>query len=266
MLTKSFFATIFIMYCVICLLLFIFQRHFIYAPSKYIANFSDYNLKDFKEITLSTKDNHKIIGWYKNAKNSKPTIVFFHGNAGNISHRIYKLLAFTNDSGYGLLGVDYRGYGGSKGKPTERGLYNDGRAAIDYLKLQNIPEDEMIFYGESLGTAVAVKMATEYKPKLLVLEAPFTSAVNLGNEGIFRLFPITLLLKDKFNSLAAINKINSPVLIAHGKSDGIINVSHGQQLYKAANTKKQLVLYEGKGHNNIDPFEVLHQIMSFNYL
>ena len=232
MLIKNFFVVSFIIYCIVCLLLFIFQRHFIYFPSKYIVDFSDYKLSKFKEITLSTKDNHKIIGWYKNAESSKPTIVFFHGNAGNISHRIYKFLAFTNDSGYGLLGIDYRGYGKSKGRPTEEGLYNDGRAAIDYLKLQNIPENKMIFYGESLGTAVAVKMATEYRPELIVLEAPFTSITNVGSEGLLRIFPIGLLLKDKFDSLTAITKVNSPILIVHGKMDTVINVSHSKKLYQ----------------------------------
>ncbi len=262
---KNFFVTTFTIYFIICLLLFIFQRHFIFLPMKWTEDFSGYSLKNSDEVILTTTDNEKIISWYKKSKSNDLTIVFFHGNAGNLIHRIEKLTIFNNFSAYGLLAIDYRGYGKSSGKPSEIGFYQDARAAINFLKKQGIAESNMIFYGESIGSAVAIKMATEYSPRFIVLEAPFTSIKDIANEGIFRFFPVSLLLQDNFPSINLIKEIKSPILIVHGIKDTIIPLSHSYKLYQKITTEnKKLLLYEELGHNNMDPNKIIRDIVQFN--
>lgn len=259
---KKFFFYSATIYIVICLLLFVFQRHLIYLPIKSTENFLSYNLNKFSEITLITTDNHKINAWYKNAISNEPTILFFHGNAGNLSHRINKFIEFTENSNYGLFAIDYRGYGKSTGIPSEKGFYIDAQTAIDYLKnVKGIESKDIILYGESIGSGVAVKMATLYNVRSVILEAPFTSIKDVANEGIFKFFPLSLMLNEKFPSIDRIGHVLSPILIIHGTEDKVIAPMHSNKLFKKIrHNRKRIIFYENVGHNNINPQRVINDI------
>jgi len=194
---KSLVIVVAVAYLAICLLMFIFQKSFVYFPDKSLKAFSKYRLQGFKEINLTTSDGKRIVSWYKPPIRKSPTIVFFHGNSGNLSYRIQKFIALTDKTGYGLLAVDYRGYGRSDGSPSEKGIYLDAESAIDYLLKNGAKEKDIVLYGESLGTGVAIQTALKYKAlKAVILEAPFTSLPALGQKE-YRFLPVKLLALER---------------------------------------------------------------------
>lgn len=202
-------------------------------------------------VSVTTKDGLEIKSWYSAAEEGKPTIVFFHGNANSIEARGPKSLPLVR-AGYGLLLAEYRGYGGNPGKPTEEGLYMDARAQIDWLiKEHEIKPENLILYGESLGSGVAVQMASEYEAKALILDVPFSSALDVAKSNFFFIPFLDVLMKDKFLSDQKIGKINIPVLIGVGERDGVVPARFGKKLYAAANEPKTLKAYENAGHMGI---------------
>lgn len=253
-----------LVYVAICVLLFVFQRRFIYYPMQDIEPFEHYSLAGFEEVSLKTKDGVEIFAWYrKPAAKNIPVILLFHGNGGNLSHRLGKILTFANYKNYGIMAIDYRGYGRSAGKPSEQGLYKDGRAALDYLNTQGVSKDKIILYGESLGTAVATKMAEERGARMLVLEAPFISAVKAGQDA-FPLFPVRLLLSDRYDTISIIPSLKMPILIIYGEYDQVIKPRHSHELYDRVTSKKRIIEYEGKGHNDLDPELIIKEIVEFD--
>jgi len=162
-------------------------------------------------VTYTTTDNIKLTNWYIPPKDGKPVIVLFHGNAGNISYRAFKQQYFSQ-RGYGFLLAEYRGYSNNPGSPSEQGFYNDGRAAMAWLMNdRKIPENQIIVYGESIGSGTASEMAIEYKGiKALVLEAPFTSAENEAGDVYPWLRPFTYLTLDKFDNIAKAPSFRCP--------------------------------------------------------
>lgn len=235
--------------------LYIFQRDILYLPQKNMANPEVYGLKNAKFVELTTFDNVKIYAWYVAPRTNEPVMVYFHGNAGNLADRSEKLKKFLNH-GMGMLAISFRGYGPSEGTPTEEGLYNDGRAAINYLLDNKINEHDIFVYGESLGSGVAVQMAYEYKNlRSVVLEAPYTSIANRAQE-LYPYIPVKLLLKDQFNSLKKIKKVHVPLLIFHGYRDEVMPINHGRILLMEANQPKQARLFENIGHTDFDPDEI----------
>jgi fermentation-respiration switch protein FrsA (DUF1100 family) len=181
-------------------------------------------------------------------KNGK-IIVLFQGNGGNISHRDAKAAKFTGE-GYGVLLCGYRGYGQNPGKPTEEGIYRDARAALKWLEKQGYNIGQMVFYGESLGSGVAVQMAVEFQPKHVILEAPFSSAADVAKKHYFYL-PVDLMMKDRYDSHAKIKNMKASLLIIHGVYDGVIPISQGRKLFEAANHPKEFIAIENAGHNNL---------------
>lgn len=180
-----------------------------------------------------------------------PVIVYFHGNAGNIGTRLGRARKYLG-KGYGVALVEYRGYGGNPGVPSEKNLYEDARAAIDAIRDKGVPLRQMVLYGESLGSGVAVQMATE-KPqvKALVLEAPYTSIVDVAAQRYWFL-PIRSFVKEKFDSAKKIGAVKMPVLIMHGTNDGVIPYEMGQALFKKVTSPdKVFVSIKGARHNNL---------------
>ena len=238
---------IFIIYLFFSIILFFFQDKFIFFPDKYIyATPEDINL-DYQDVYLTTEDNTKIHGWYIPHENSEFAMIFFHGNAGNISHRL-ETLEIMHQLGLTVLIIDYRGYGKSKGKISEEGLYLDGLAAWDYLcKLKDFDECKIILHGRSLGGGVATQLALEKNPAALILESAFTSIPEMGKD-VYPIFPVKLLAKFQFNSKKKISEINCPKLLIHSKDDEIIPFKHGKELFKAAIEPKQFFELSG-GHN-----------------
>ena len=160
----------------------------------------------------------------------KKTLVFFHGNAGDLRNRIYKL-NLIKDFDINFLIVAYRGFSGNKGKPTEIGLYEDARSTLDWLVKQGVKEDKIILYGESLGTGVSVEVAQNKKFAGIILESPFTSMVDAGKFYYFYL-PVSLLLKDRYETVKKLKNINIPILVMHGKKDKIVPFHMGKKFLK----------------------------------
>lgn len=232
-------------YCLSLIALYFFQRNILYRPDIIKPELH----ADYKEVFLLAKDGIKILSWYAKAAAGKQTIIYFHGNAGTIADRVERLHPFIQ-AGYGVMLVSYRGYAGNPGVPTEQGLYNDARAGFYYLQQQDISLDNIIIFGESLGTGVAVQMAMEYPTKVLVLLSPYTSIIDIG-QARYPIFPVKLLLKDKYNSMAKINNIMQDVILLHGKKDKVIPFEYGRALFDAYQGNKEILVGEEAEHANI---------------
>ena len=250
------------LYVMLVICMTVFQRQFAYAPAQEDPSPGTYGAAHMQEVTYTNAAGIELEGWYKAPeRKGAPVIVFFHGNAGHLGTRAYKSVPYT-DAGYGFLFAGYRGYSGNSGKPTEQGLYQDARAALDWVRERH-RENPLIYYGESLGTAVAVHTATQYKsPAAIILEAPFTNAVDVGRYRYFFL-PVDWLLWDRYDSLAKILELQSPLLVYHGTEDTIIPFEMGQALFVAAPEPKTLIRIEDAGHNDIFSANVAGKVIAF---
>lgn len=245
---------ILVIYGVIVLTLFLAQRRLVFQPSV-ITNYPmDSNIIGVKTVDIHTADDLTLQSWYHPPEPDYPVIVYFHGNAGNLMDRAARYRMFM-EKGFGLFALSYRGYGGNPGAPSELGLYEDARAALHYVREQGIPNEKIILYGESLGTGVAIQMATEFEPGMLVLEAPFTSVADRGQE-LYPIIPVKLLIKDRFDSLSKIDEIKVPLLLFHGEKDAVIPVAQGRTLFEAANEPKKGVFFKDNGHTDFDIAEI----------
>lgn len=232
------------------------QRHFIYFPATNTPDRIESFAEDMEDVTISTQDGVQLHAWYKAPADNKPVILYLPGNAGNRGYRV-RLARFFMDAGYGILLLDYRGYGGNPGKPDEMGLYADGRAGIQFLKTQSAP---IVIYGESLGTAVAVQMAMEFPICALILQSPLTSMTAVSRYW----YPwLPVYLKDRYNSLQKIKDIHRPLLILHGEQDHIIPLQQGLELYKEAHKPKEMLIFPKKGHNDLWDEEFAKKVMAF---
>ena len=253
---------IFVIYISLLALIFIFQRSLMYFPVKEKISKSFYKNTKLKIIDISTSDGLILKSLYKKSEtNINKTILVFHGNAGHIGHRVSKFKPFM-DKGYGLLLLEYRGYGENKGKPTKLGLYRDGEAAINYLINQKIKSKNIIVYGESLGTAIATKLSTNYSFNMTILEAPFTSVADVAQKRYW-IFPAKYLVLDNFDNLGIIEKIKSPLLLLHGYKDYVINIAFGKKVFEAALKPKKALFVQNAGHNNLFEFNLVNKILNF---
>ena len=228
-----------IFYIFLLIIVFLFQRNLLYHPS--VDNYLKDNLaaepSEIEKVTIITADKIDLTGWFYNKDIEKfKTIVFFHGNAGSLQNRTYKLNHFKNLN-VNFLIIAWRGFSGNKGKPNEMGLYEDAKSAIRWLNTKGIQDKNIILYGESLGTAVAIEIAQDKKYAGVVLESPFTSMVNMGKK-YYPFFPVSFLLKDKFESYKKIKKIFIRILVMHGKVDRIVPYEMGKKIYELANRPK----------------------------
>ena len=202
----------------------------------------------YESVKLVTKDNVQLDGWFVPSHKTRGVILFFHGNAGNISHRLDSLILF-HQLGLSTLIFDYRGYGRSQGKPSEQGTYLDAEAAWEYLtKDRNFQPEKIILFGRSLGAAVASHLATIYSPGGLILESCFTSVPDIASD-VYPFLPARLLSQFEYNALENLENISCPVLIVHSPNDEIIPYKHGRALYEAAREPKHFLELRG-GHND----------------
>jgi fermentation-respiration switch protein FrsA (DUF1100 family) len=213
-------------------------------------------------INVTTDDGQALTGWYIAGEPAKPTILHFHGNVGNIEWRYVKVMHYVN-AGYPVLLAGYRGYGGNSGTPNEQGLYEDARAYIKWLKSEKqLNENQIILYGESLGSGVATQMANEINEAALILEAPFTRLPDVAAQTYFFL-PVHLLMTEKFHNIDKIATIQSPLFIVHGERDLVTYAKQAQALYNAAEEPKELLLIPEAGHNNLYDYNAPLQIIDF---
>ena len=225
-----------IIYSLVLTLTYIFQRNLLYHPAE--NNYSgDQLLVDIEKVKIRTSDNIELMSWYHNKDfNKYKTILYFHGNAGSLENRIHKINHFK-DINVNFLIFAWRGFSGNKGQPTEKGLYEDARSAIQWLKLKGIHEENIILYGESLGTGVAVEIGQNKNFSGIILESPFTSMIDAGKDK-YPFLPVKFLLKDKYENNKKIKNIKSPILVMHGKVDKIVPFHMGKKIYELANEPK----------------------------
>jgi len=241
---------------------YLFQRNLIYMPDRTRPEPAQFGVPEMRPVTLETDDGLRLLAWWRPPlRIGAPVLIHFHGNAGHIGYRGGKIRAYL-DEGWGVLLTTWRGYSGNPGNPTEAGLYADAGAALDLLAGQGIAPGQMVLYGESLGSGPAVEMATRIAAGALVLEAPFTSLPDAGT-GHYPIFPVRLLSRDRFDNLAKIATVKSPLLVIHGERDRVIPTSHGRRLLAAANQPKLGEFPAQAGHNNLYDFHVARTVIAF---
>ena len=235
-----------IAYFSLLFIIFIFQQNLLYHPEE--NNYFGDELKvKIEKVKIETSDNLELLGWFheKDLSNFK-TIVFFHGNAGTLDNRIHKINHFK-DMNINFLIISWRGFSGNLGKPSEKGLYDDGVSAINWLKRKGLKDSDIVLYGESLGTGIATHIAQNRKFAGVILESPFTSMVDAA-KNVYPYFPIRFLLKDKYESDKKIKDLNSPILIMHGEADKLVPFWMGKKMYELANGPKYSYFTEKDNH------------------
>ena len=248
-------------YLVINLFIYFYQRNLLYNPSEnnYLNDKINFN---YKEIFIETDKNIKLKSWFINKDLKKfKTLVFFHGNAGNLLNRVHKINEL-NKLDINILLISWRGFSGNKGKPSEKNLYYDAKQTIDWLKAQGLNNKNIILYGESLGTGVVTELASKNNFGGVILESPFTSMVDTAKI-YYPYLPVNLLLKDRYDSKSKINYIKSPILIMHGKMDNIVPQQMGLELFEKANNPKYSYFPEDDDHMMNYNEQLLNKIKLF---
>ena len=258
---SGWFVTLAAVYLIFIGSLGLMQKSLMYFPDPLRFVPSEWALDELKPLQVTAEDGLTTTSWYRPAKkHDKFTIVFFQGNEGHLGYRNYKVRPWL-EAGYGVLMVGYRGFS-NPGRPSEEGLYDDSRAAIDALRKQGLPDKAFVFYGESMGTGVATQMATEYEASALILESPYTSVPDVGMDR-YPMVPVRLLLTDQYDSLSKIKDVHMPLLLLHGEEDDVVPIKFGKQLFAAANEPKQAVYIPDAGHLNVYNLHVQQVILNF---
>ncbi len=206
---------------------------------------------DYENVHLETEDGARIHGWYVAPQEANgPVLLWAHGNAGNLSHRAENIAFIQKELGAGVFLFDYRGYGKSEGRPSEEGLYADGRAAYAWLT-GRMPHERVFLFGRSIGAAVVVRLAVEGKrARGLILESPFENIIAMGKK-LFPFLPVGWFISQKFDNASMIPEVEMPLLILHGDRDGIVPHAQGKRLYEAARAPhKRFFTIRGAGHND----------------
>lgn len=237
-------------YGAFCLVLFLTQAKLIFYPDipsrQLAASPADIGLA-YESVTLTTGDDVRIHGWFVPAPGAKGTLLFFHGNAGNISHRLDSLQIF-HDLGLSCLIIDYRGYGRSEGAVSEQGTYLDAEAAWNYLaETRKIPAREIIVFGRSLGAAIAAYTASRHRPGALILESAFTSVPDMGAR-LYPFLPVRLLSRFSYDNRRALRSVACPLLVIHSRNDRTIPYENGRLLYDGYRGSKRFLEIQGE-HN-----------------
>jgi hypothetical protein len=235
-------------YGIVAVAAFIAQRKLMYFPDSTRVPPSSFALTGVEERVLKTPDGETIITWYGPAAADRPTLLYFHGNAGNLanrSERVRKYLA----RGIGVFILSYRGYSGSTGRPSEPNNVADAKLAYKALIAEGVAPDDIILYGESLGSGVAVQVAAEKPVGGIILDAPYTSIVDVA-AGAYPFFPVRPFLFDRYETLKHLSALSAPLLVIHGEEDEVIPVAMGRAVYAAAKAPKEIVTFPGAGHSD----------------
>ena len=241
-----------LLYLALLAALVVMQRRLMYFPAGPAGTASSHGLLEADTLTLRTADGESIQAWYRPPADGRPLYVFFHGNGGTLAIRVPWLRLLSSD-GSGFLAIDYRGYGGSTGHPTEAGLLLDGEAAYAEARRLGYDPRRIIIIGESLGSGVAVATAARHPVGALVLDSAFTSTVDIA-AAEYWMFPVRLLMKDTFESAARIAGVAAPKLFLHRSGDPIIGVAFGRALFALARPPKTFIEVPGDGHMTLwDP-------------
>jgi pimeloyl-ACP methyl ester carboxylesterase len=244
----TFIVIVVTLYLGLTLLLFLFQARFIYFPiAAWAATPARIGLP-YETVTLTTSDGVDLSAWFIPAPEARHVLLFFHGNAGNISHRLTSIEQF-HQLGLAVFIIDYRGYGQSEGSPTEAGTYLDAEAAWRYLiEEQGFKPSQIILFGRSLGGAVATWLAQHRRPAALIIESTFTSVPDMA-AAQFPFLPTRLLTRIRYDTYTRLPQVTCPVLVIHSPEDEIIPYSHGERLFAVAPAPKMFLKLKG-GHND----------------
>lgn len=246
---KLILALISFLYVTVCLVAYLVQSRFVYFPDREEAGTPADAGLEFEDVTFESAGGTRLHGWYVPAPGARYTLLYCHGNAGNISHRVESIRAFV-DRGLSVFIFDYAGYGRSAGRPSERATYADALGAWDWLtRTAGVERDTVVLYGRSLGTAVAIELATEVDTRGLILVSPFTSAVELGARTFWWL-PVRFLSRFRYNSMGKIAAVKEPKLFVHSLDDEVVPYGMGKRLYNRATRPKMWVKARG-GHNDV---------------
>jgi fermentation-respiration switch protein FrsA (DUF1100 family) len=233
---------------IVVLLIYALQDRLVYFPTRELETTPRALGVDYEDVWLTTEDGVRLHGWFVATPAARATVLFFHGNGGNISHRLERIMIFRQLC-LNVLLFDYRGYGRSDGEPSEQGTYRDARAAWRYLtETRGLSPSTIILYGESLGGAVATHLAAGQTPRAVVVESSFSSAIDLGAE-VYPWLPVRWISRYVYPSAQNLEHIQAPVLIIHSRDDEIVPFRHGQVLFAAAHEPKELLEIHG-GHND----------------
>ena len=258
-------SSIILAYIIIVLFTYLYQRKLLYHPSE--NNYTGDEIQfDYKEVFIEVDKDVKLKSWFleKDLKKNK-TILYFHGNAGDLTNRVHKLNEL-NKLDVNILIISWRGFSGNQGKPTEKNLYNDARKSVEWLNETGVTNKNIILYGESLGTGVATELGQNNSFSGIVLESPFTSIADAAKI-YYPYLPVNLLLKDRYDSIKKIKNIKIPVLIMHGKKDNIVPFFMGEKLYQMANEPKYKYFSEEDDHMmefNDNLLNAVKEILNFN--
>lgn len=249
----------FFTYVLLLIVLYFAQRTLIYHPN----TAHPLPIEGVEVVNVETVDNLHLQGWYIFSGNAEAlTILFFHGNAGHYGDRIQKAIEYSA-RGYNVLLAGYRGYGGNEGSPSEAGFYEDARSYIKFLENdKHVKPENLILYGESLGTGVAVQMATEFQVSSVILETPYSSLYDIAKRNYF-FVPVDWMLKDRYMSRDKIAKINAPLLVLHGHRDDVIPFEFAKFLYNSAVEPKTLIEFPEGTHHNLYALGAAHKILEF---
>jgi fermentation-respiration switch protein FrsA (DUF1100 family) len=235
-------------YIGILALLYMNQRAIQYHPDPRDPSAAEFGLPDFAKVFTRTADGENLAGWWKAPPPGAALVLYFGGSGGNLSYRRDRLQDLV-DAGFGVLGFDYRGFGGSSGAPSEGGLHEDARAALRYAA-DHAPGSPVILFGESLGTGVAVALASEVRVAGLILDSPYASVVGVAQYQ-YPWVPVRFLLKDSWNSESRIARVAAPVFMLHCDADEIVPAANGAFLFARAKEPKSRLVLEGCGHTDI---------------
>jgi fermentation-respiration switch protein FrsA (DUF1100 family) len=239
----------------------VYQRALLYHPDTATIPPVEAGLSQIETLHLTSADGQSLVAWFAPPAAGRPLILYFHGNGGVLAHRAERFRQFVG-SGYGVLAVSYRGFGGSTGKPTQKGILLDAEAAYAEARKRGFSGRRVVFMGESLGAGVATIMASRHQAAALVLDAPYLSALNVAR-GRYPLFPVSVLMRDRFRADLAIRNVRMPVLMTHGDKDEVIPLSSGQRLFELAHEPKEFIVVRGGGHLVLSFASVYPRVKTF---
>lgn len=230
------------------------DRQLIFFPAREITTTPASVGLDYDDVFFTASDGVRLHGWFVPGEGDL-TLLWFHGNAGNISNRVENLLLLHERLGVNVFIFDYRGYGRSEGSPSEQGMYLDAEAALDYLRSrQDVDvENRLALFGRSVGAAVAVELATQHPAYAVILESPFTSVRAMARRiypALAALVPVGAVVQSKFDTLSKIEQVRSPVMVLHGDSDDIVPIDMGREVFDAASEPKRFYIIQGANHND----------------
>jgi uncharacterized protein len=239
-------AVLALSYFAIGLAMFVFQRSLIYRPDSQRIAPAAAGLSGVSEEVLSAPDGARLVAWWAKAKPGSPTLLYFHGNGGHLAERAERIITF-HAQGFGVLMLAYRGYSGSTGSPSEAANVADGLLGYDFLAAKGLGKRDIVLFGESLGTGVAVQVAQARPAAGLVLDSPYTSLAAAG-QFHYPWLPVLWLTTDRYDTLSRIGTLHLPLLILHGDADAVVPVAMGRAVFAAANEPKTLLTFPGAPH------------------